>query len=101
MFRSGAKWGRVGRERRGSSGSKERERLVCGIGIDIVEVARVAGAAERHGERFLRRIYTPLELERVHGNREQYLAARSGPVGEGACAGSRWRWTTFPRDSRS
>lgn len=31
-------------------------------GIDIVEVARVRGAVERWGERFLRRVFTPREL---------------------------------------
>ncbi len=71
--------------------------MVCGIGIDIVEVARVAGVAERHGERFLRRIYTPLELAKVHGNRNQYLAARFAAkeaafkaLGTGWGGGVRW-----------
>jgi holo-[acyl-carrier protein] synthase len=50
--------------------------LVLGVGIDIVEVERVASVARRHGERFLRRVFTPLEVERCHGNRDQYLASR-------------------------
>lgn len=32
-------------------------------GVDIIEVERVQRAAERWGERFLRRVYTPGELE--------------------------------------
>lgn len=31
-------------------------------GVDIVEVARIRRAAERHGERFLRRVFTAGEL---------------------------------------
>jgi holo-[acyl-carrier protein] synthase len=50
--------------------------LVIGVGIDIVEVERVAAVARRHGDRFLRRVFTPLEVERAHGNRDQYLASR-------------------------
>lgn len=34
-----------------------------GVGIDIVEIARIRAAVERHGDGFLRRIYTPGELD--------------------------------------
>ncbi len=34
---------------------------VFGIGIDVVEVERIASAIERHGEPFLARIFTPAE----------------------------------------
>lgn len=44
-------------------------------GVDLVEVSRLRDAIERHGERFLKRIYTPLELEQMHGNLAS-LAAR-------------------------
>jgi holo-[acyl-carrier protein] synthase len=36
--------------------------MVLGIGIDIIEVARVNGAYERFGERFLKRILRPHEI---------------------------------------
>jgi len=36
---------------------------IIGIGIDIAEISRVAGAVARHGERFIRRIYTPFEAD--------------------------------------
>jgi holo-[acyl-carrier protein] synthase len=45
------------------------------VGIDVVEIARVQGVLERHGERFLRRIYTERERARYRG-RVQELAAR-------------------------
>lgn len=34
---------------------------IFGIGIDVVEVERIATAIERHGEPFLARIFTPAE----------------------------------------
>ena len=78
-------------------GMDRRGCLVCGIGVDLVEVARISRVVERHGERFLRRIYTPLEMEKVHGSREQYLAARFAAkeavfkaLGTGWGGGVRW-----------
>jgi holo-[acyl-carrier protein] synthase len=44
-------------------------------GIDMIEVARVSSAAERFGERFLRRVFTAAELDRYRG-RPESLAAR-------------------------
>jgi holo-[acyl-carrier protein] synthase len=45
------------------------------VGIDIIEIERVRAVLERHGERFLERIYTERERERYRG-RVQELAAR-------------------------
>ncbi len=36
--------------------------MIYGIGIDLVKVARLAAAIERHGERFLDRVFTPGEI---------------------------------------
>ena len=36
--------------------------VIVGVGIDIIEVPRIARALERHGERFLKRIYDPREV---------------------------------------
>ncbi len=36
---------------------------VIGIGTDIIEVLRIANMIERHGELFLRRVYTNWEIE--------------------------------------
>jgi holo-[acyl-carrier protein] synthase len=38
---------------------------VIGVGVDIVEVERIERAITRWGEAFIRRIYTPLEVERA------------------------------------
>ncbi|NOZ00216.1 MAG: holo-ACP synthase [Chloroflexi bacterium] len=44
-------------------------------GIDIIEIARLHGVIERHGGRFLRRVFTLQELEDCAGRAES-LAAR-------------------------
>jgi holo-[acyl-carrier protein] synthase len=45
------------------------------VGVDIVEVERIAGAVARWGDRFLRRVFTPEELAYCQGNIPS-LAAR-------------------------
>jgi holo-[acyl-carrier protein] synthase len=45
------------------------------VGIDAIEIERVAGVLARHGDRFLNRVYTERERER-YGKRPQELAAR-------------------------
>jgi len=51
---------------------------MLGVGIDVVEVGRIRSAAERWGDRFLRRILTDQELEdcRNRGHFYQSVAAR-------------------------
>ena len=44
-------------------------------GIDLVEISRVQRAIERHGERFLKRIYTARELD-LFGENMASLAGR-------------------------
>jgi holo-[acyl-carrier protein] synthase len=45
------------------------------IGVDIIEIERIAGALERWGERFLRHVYTEHEVAFCRG-RVPELAAR-------------------------
>lgn len=45
---------------------------IHGIGIDVVEVERVAAAITRHGEAFLNRLFTAAERD--------YCAARKNPA---------------------
>ncbi|MCH9036609.1 MAG: holo-ACP synthase [Chloroflexi bacterium] len=45
------------------------------VGVDIMEVSRIRSALERWGDRFLRRVYTPGEIERYRG-RVPELAVR-------------------------
>jgi len=45
------------------------------MGIDIIEIRRIDLAIKRWRDRFLKRVYTDLEIERYHGRTES-LAAR-------------------------
>ena len=36
--------------------------MILGIGVDIVEVARIEGSIARHGDRFLHRVFTEEEI---------------------------------------
>ncbi len=45
------------------------------VGVDVIEIERVEGALGRWGERFLGRVYTPLEVAVCRG-RVHELAAR-------------------------
>ncbi len=69
------------------------------MGVDIAEVARVKAAIERHGETFLRRLYTPKEreyCERFKNKYERYagrFAAKEAAMkalGTGWSRGVRW-----------
>ncbi|MFW6190014.1 MAG: holo-ACP synthase [Planctomycetota bacterium] len=37
--------------------------MIVGIGVDVVEVERIAAALEHHGDRFVQRIFTPEEAD--------------------------------------
>jgi holo-[acyl-carrier protein] synthase len=52
--------------------------MILGVGIDIIEVARVQASHERFGERFLNRILRPEEIDYClsHKNPAPHLAGR-------------------------
>ena len=73
--------------------------MIVGLGVDIAEVERVKGAIERHGEVFLRRVYTAREreyCERFKNKFERYagrFAAKEAAMkalGTGWSRGVRW-----------
>lgn len=49
--------------------------MVLKTGIDIIEIHRIQAALDRHGERFLKRIFTELEVFECRG-RADALAVR-------------------------
>ena len=74
--------------------------MILGIGSDITDVRRIAKVIERHGERFLERVFTAAERERAEGKRnriETYakrFAAKEAcakALGTGLRAGVWWR----------
>lgn len=52
--------------------------MILGIGIDIIEVARIKASHERFGERFLKRVLRPEEIEYCLSHRcpAPFLAVR-------------------------
>jgi holo-[acyl-carrier protein] synthase len=73
--------------------------LILGLGVDIAEVGRIKAAIERHGEIFLRRVYTVREreyCERFKNKFERYagrFAAKEAAMkalGTGWARGVRW-----------
>jgi holo-[acyl-carrier protein] synthase len=43
--------------------AREENFLIIGLGVDIAEVPRIKAAIERRGQPFLRRVFTPNEIE--------------------------------------
>jgi len=84
--------------------------MIYGIGVDLVRVARIAAAIERHGDRFLNRIFTPREIEycqgkawTVNGFAQRFAAkeAFSKALGVGLRQGGiRWREVEVLPDPR-
>ena len=76
--------------------------MILGVGIDIAEVDRIRGAIDRHGRRFLERVYTPGEIAYVErkANRFERYAGRFAAKEAGMKAiGTGWkrgvRWQDF------
>ena len=74
--------------------------MIVGTGIDIAEVPRIAEAIQRHGERFLRRIFTEGEMaycdskaNRIERYAARFAAKEAGmkALGTGWNHGVRWR----------
>ena len=74
--------------------------MIAGVGTDLAEVGRIREAIERHGRRFIDRIYTPREIAYVDGkaNRFERYAARFAAkeagmkaIGTGWTQGVRWQ----------
>jgi holo-[acyl-carrier protein] synthase len=49
--------------------------MILKTGVDIIEISRIKAALERHGQRFLERVFTPLEVLECQ-NRPEALAIR-------------------------
>jgi len=74
--------------------------MILGIGSDITDVRRIAKVIERHGDRFLNRVFTPIERAKAdrRRNRVETYAKRfaakeacAKALGTGLHAGVWWR----------
>ena len=68
--------------------------MIVGTGVDIAEVDRIAAAIGRHGEAFLRRVFTPSEIgycERHRSKFERYAARFAAKEAAMKALGTGWR----------
>ena len=76
--------------------------MIIGIGSDVLDIRRIEKTIERHGDRFLDRIFTPLERAKAEKRTERIRAATyakrfaakeaaSKALGTGFRAGVFWR----------
>ena len=60
--------------------------MIIGIGSDITDVRRIAKVIERHGERFLDRVFTATERERAERKRNRVETYAKRFAAKEACA---------------
>jgi holo-[acyl-carrier protein] synthase len=69
------------------------------VGVDMIEIPRIARAIERWGDRFLQRVYTPNEIARCRGRIPEFAArfAAKEAISKALGVGIWWRggiaWT--------
>jgi holo-[acyl-carrier protein] synthase len=49
--------------------------MILGIGNDVVDIRRIERVLERHGERFLERVFTPVERAKAERRTERIRAS--------------------------
>ena len=75
--------------------------MILGIGSDIIDIRRIEKAIERHGERFLARIYTDNERAKAEGRRNRIDTYAKRFAAKEACSkalGTGFRRGVFWRD---
>lgn len=68
--------------------------MIVGTGVDILETVRIEQVLERHGERFLQRIYTPGErayCAKFKKSAERYAARFAAKEAAFKALGTGWR----------
>ncbi len=68
--------------------------MIIGLGVDIAEVPRIKAAIERHGQPFLRRVFTPNEIEyceRFKNKFERYAGRFAAKEATMKALGTGWR----------
>ena len=60
--------------------------MIIGIGSDLIDIRRIEKALERHGERFIQRIYTPIERARSERRNQRAASYAKRFAAKEACA---------------
>jgi holo-[acyl-carrier protein] synthase len=75
--------------------------MILGIGSDLIDIRRIERTLERHGERFLNRIFTKTELARAESRANRVATYAKRFAAKEACAkalGTGFRQRVFWRD---
>ncbi len=75
--------------------------MILGIGSDLVDIRRIEKTIEKFGDRFIQRIYTPLERKKAEGRAERIATYAKRFAAKEACSkalGTGFRRGTFWRD---
>jgi holo-[acyl-carrier protein] synthase len=60
--------------------------MIVGIGSDLIDIRRIEKSLERHGERFVRRIYTDIERTKSEGRAARAASYAKRFAAKEACA---------------
>lgn len=74
--------------------------MIVGLGVDLIEIERVKLAHEKHGQRFIDRLFTPAEAKYCLRKKDPYpslagrFAAKEAVIKAFSYGfGGRWKWT--------
>jgi holo-[acyl-carrier protein] synthase len=68
--------------------------MIVGIGVDLVETARIKASIDQHGDRFVRRLYTSSEIaycEKFKNRAERFAARFAAKEAAFKALGTGWR----------
>lgn len=60
--------------------------MIIGIGSDLIDIRRVEKTLERHGERFVNRVFTPIEQRKSDGRKLRAASYAKRFAAKEACA---------------
>jgi len=60
--------------------------MIIGIGNDLIDIRRIEKVIERHGERFIERIFTPVEIRRSERRKLRAASYAKRFAAKEACA---------------
>ena len=75
--------------------------MILGIGSDLIDIRRIEKTIERFGDRFIQRVFTPLEQKKAEGRAERVATYAKRFAAKEACSkalGTGFRRGTFWRD---
>src|SRR5690606_20480442 len=86
-LRGGPPHGRVaGVHARACCPASGQPRMIVGIGSDLIDIRRIEKTLERHGERFIARIFTDIERRKSEARRERAASYAKRFAAKEACA---------------